>query len=407
MFETIYSKPADIRRHEAGPLSKERCDYLRHLADRGASTKTLQNKAWFIGWVALEMRTWPTDHSFAEADLDHLSASWTKTRPQSAKRFRSTAKYWLSWLGRLAPVATSPQGPDDDKIEAFIKAQREDRGLSAETCKNRRKQVQFFLSFVGRQRWTLLELSAEQVDAYFQHVGQKWCRSSIKQAASSLRAWFRHCERQNWTRPKLAEVVLSPRIYRYEGLPRGPTWDEIRRVVVSTQGDDRMQLRDRAILLLLAIYGIRSGELRRLSLDDIDWKKDRIRITRSKTIRVDSFPLEPSVGNALALYIHSARPRCSTRSLFVTMQAPFRALSQMRLYEIVTGRFAAVTPGKKTYGPQELRHACAQHLLENGYSFKEVGDQLGHRDPQTTRIYAKVDLNSLRRIAMGSLGSLA
>jgi site-specific recombinase XerD len=381
--------------------------YLRHLADRGASANTLQNKAWYIGWVASEMRRWPTDHSFTEADLDDLSASWAETRPQSAKRFCSTATDWLSWLGRLAPAPTSPRKPYDDKIEAFIKAQREERELSAETCKNRLKQVRLFLSFVDRQGWTLSELSPEQVDAYFRQIGQKWCRSSIKQAASSLRVWFRHCQGQNWISTKLADVVLSPRIYSHEGLPRGPTWDAVRRVVVSTQGEGRMQMRDRAILLLLAVYGLRSGELRRLSLDDIDWKRDRIRVTRSKIIKVDTFPLEPSVGNALALYIRRARPRCSSRTLFLTIQAPFRALSLKRLHEIVTERFAAVTPGKKTYGPQKLRHACAQHLLETGHSFKEVSDHLGHRDPVTTRIYAKVDLNSLRRVAMESLGGLA
>ena len=70
-----------------------------------------------------------------------------------------------------------------------------------------------------------------------------------------------------------------------------------------------MRMRDRAILLLLAVYGLRSGEVRRLSLDDIDWKRDRIRVTRSKIIKVDTFPLEPSVGNAVALYIRRGRPR--------------------------------------------------------------------------------------------------
>jgi len=407
MFETIYSRPRDIRRHGVGPLSSERSDYLRHLADRGAATKTLRNKASYLIWVASEMRRWPTDHSFTESDLDDLCASWAPTRPQSAKRCRSATMGWLFWLGRLASAKTCPRKLHDDKVEAFIKSQREERELCVETCNNRRKQVRLFLSFVERQGWMLSGLSPEQVDAYFQHIGQKWRRSSIKLAASSLRAWFRHCERQNWTPSRLADVVLSPRIYRYEGLPRGPTWNEVRRVVVSLQGEDPMQMRDRAILLLLVVYGLRSGEVRRLSLDDIDWKRDRIRVTRSKIIKVDTLPLEPSVGNALALYIRRARPQCSNRTLFLTMHAPFRAISLNRFYQVVTERFAAVSPGKRTYGPQELRHACAQHLPETGHSFKQIGDHLGHRDPMTTRIYAKVDLDSLRRVAMESLGGLA
>jgi site-specific recombinase XerD len=89
------------------------------------------------------------------------------------------------------------------------------------------------------------------------------------------------------------------------------------------------------------------------------------------------------------------------------MVAPFRPLSLNRLHEIVSERFASLDSGKTRCSPQRLRHACAQHLLETGHSFKEIGDHLGHRDPMTTRIYAKVDLDSLRLVAMEDLGGVA
>lgn len=168
-----------------------------------------------------------------------------------------------------------------------------------------------------------------------------------------------------------------------------------------------MQLRDHAILLFLAIYALRSSELRQLTLDDIDWKRERIRIVRSKTGKTDTFPLELAVGNALARYLRHARPRCGSRALFLTIQAPFRPLSQGRLLDIVNEHFVVLGAGKKGCSPQLIRHACAQHLLDTGHSFKQVSDHLGHVNPMTTRIYAKVDLQSLRLVAMDDLGGLA
>ncbi|MBI5479566.1 MAG: tyrosine-type recombinase/integrase [Deltaproteobacteria bacterium] len=95
-------------------------------------------------------------------------------------------------------------------------------------------------------------------------------------------------------RPGLAAAVLLPRIYREEGLPLGPTWDQVARMLVETAGDEPVQIRDHAILRLLSVYGLRSGEVRRLTLEDLDWQRERIRIVRSKTARVETLPLEPT-----------------------------------------------------------------------------------------------------------------
>jgi integrase len=178
-------------------------------------------------------------------------------------------------------------------------------------------------------------------------------------------------------------------------------------MLAETNGGCTVSLRDHAILLLLSVYGLRSGELRRLRLEDIDWEHDKIRFVRSKISRSETAPLEPRVGNAIARYLREGRPTTDSRVVFLTVRAPYRALSAGGLYHVVEHRLRTEAHASKGRGPHGLRHACARHLVEAGRSFKEVGDHLGHRSPDATRIYAKVDLRSLRRVAFDELGGLS
>jgi site-specific recombinase XerD len=152
---------------------------------------------------------------------------------------------------------------------------------------------------------------------------------------------------------------------------------------------------------------MRSGELRRLQLDGIDWMKETIRIVRSKSGRQDTYPLDATVGNAIARYLRHGRPRSDSRVLFLTIQAPFRPLSPAALAYMVRSRLARVISTRKGLSPHALRHACARHLVDAGLTLKEIGDHLGHRCPEATRIYTKVDLTALRLVALEDLGSLA
>lgn len=152
---------------------------------------------------------------------------------------------------------------------------------------------------------------------------------------------------------------------------------------------------------------MRSGEARRLRVDDIDWRRDRISFVRSKSGRCAQAPLESRVGNALARYLREARPSSSSRIVFLALRPPFAPLSPSGLYSAVARHFPADERPAKGRGPHGLRHACARRLLESGSSFKEVGDHLGHRDPDATGVYAKVDLAALRRVAFDDLGGLS
>jgi site-specific recombinase XerD len=252
----------------------------------------------------------------------------------------------------------------------------------------------------------LAAVTPEHLDAYFQHVAPRWSRVSLRSSAVALRIWFRHCEAKGWVRPGLAAAILVPRIYREESIPIGPTWDTVARVITEADGDTPLQRRNGAMLRLAAIYGLRSGEIRRLQVGDVDSASHRISIIRSKSGHRELLPLEGSVERAIGRYLRDARPQSDQAALFLTVRAPFRPLSASALYDVVASHLPTTDRPRKGRGPHGLRHACARHLIEAGLSFKEVGDHLGHRSPDSTRIYAKVHVAALRLVAFEDFGGL-
>jgi site-specific recombinase XerD len=247
----------------------------------------------------------------------------------------------------------------------------------------------------------------DDVDEFLMFKGDNgWNRESVSTAAQALRSFFRHAERRGWCKPEIAAGIQGPKIYKYAGLPEGPTWDDVRRVLQSSKGSSPSAIRARAILLLIALYGLRSGEVSRLLLDDIDWRAETFVITHSKRGGSQLYPLRRDVGDAMLKYLTNVRPRTSCRNVFVTISPPYRPLGVSTLYCIVSTRLNRLGVQCPKKGPHSLRHACATHLLQQGASFKEIGDILGHRQANSVGVYAKVDLNALRAVAKVSLGGL-
>ena len=199
--------------------------------------------------------------------------------------------------------------------------------------------------------------------------------------------------------------MKAARVYRHESLPLSPSWDDVKIILKNTEGDNSASIRDRAILMLLSIYGLRSSEVLKLQLEDIDWRNELLHLKRAKTSKLQTFPLSSTVGNALLRYIKEIRPNhCSRREVFLCRQAPYRPLTST--YHIVNKYMEPLGLAIKRHGPHALRHACASHLINEGVSLKEISDLLGHQELETTRIYTKVDLSSLRQIANLDFGDL-
>jgi integrase/recombinase XerD len=398
MFEQLFGKAHALARHRDGPLFAERLSFLTELADRGVSRNVLRSSAQkllvFIEWFGLATRP-------------HRIITRDEVRKKiSDRRVRSLATRWLRFLRRLEehPIQASPYA---GKLNAFADYMEHERGLSPVTIRNRRWLVPRFLNRLGSASGSLREITPDQIDeALSEMVGRGgYARVTIQTWAGELRAFFRYAETRGWCRKGLAACIRGPRLFAQASLPIGPSWHEVQRLFAMTEGDRPFDIRDRAILMLLAIYGLRAGEVNRLRLDDFDWERELFTVMPGKTRRSRTYPLTRPVGDAVLRYLKEVRPRTSHRELFLTLLAPVRPLRQA-LWSIVAKRLRSVNGSLPHHGPHALRHACAARLLTEGLSLKEIGNHLGHSDPEATRIYAKVDLVGLRQVADFDLGGM-
>jgi integrase/recombinase XerD len=185
-------------------------------------------------------------------------------------------------------------------------------------------------------------------------------------------------------------------------LPRSITWNEVEQMLLKVDRRSAVGKRDYAILLLLVTYGLRSREIGALTLDDIDWKRDRLDIRGRKAGHSTVYPLAPTVGEAILDYLKQGRPQTTSRAVFIGAYAPYTPLSRVAVsmrakWHLRKAEISVSRPGSHT-----LRHTCVQHLVDSGFSLKTIGDFMGHRTPDATKIYAKVNVEALRQVALGN-----
>jgi site-specific recombinase XerD len=183
-------------------------------------------------------------------------------------------------------------------------------------------------------------------------------------------------------------------------LPRAISAEHARRALDACDRRTAIGRRDYAVLLLLARLGLRAGEVVALLLDDVDWDAGRMRV-RGKGGREAWLPLPTDVGQAIAAYLQHARPNAPDRHLFLRASAPIRGLkSGMAVASIVAHALRRAGIDTPRRGAHQFRHALATQMLRHGASLAEIGELLRHRSPQTTALYARVDLAALRALAL-------
>ena len=143
---------------------------------------------------------------------------------------------------------------------------------------------------------------------------------SVATSAKALRTFFQYAAVRGWCPNSIATGIDGPRLFQHEGLPVGPAWPDVRRLIASTIGDSARDIRDHAILLLLATYGLRSGEVAGLRLQDVNWESETVSIARLKQRRGQEYPLVAEAGEAIKAYLASSEAKSRTISQFQTQQ---------------------------------------------------------------------------------------
>ncbi len=403
MFDQIFERPCILARYRTGPFLEERLAFLAHLADQGYSRKNLQNNARDLLLIAQTLA--PANRPRKALTLAEVNRKMAN-QPRRYRSLYPLAIRWLRFVGRLQE-RPAPLTPWEKKIKAFADYLKREAELSPVTIYDRCWWVRKFFDRLRVKQGSLHEITPQRIDMTFQElVGPGgYSRRTIQGCATVLRSFFRFAETRGWCRKGLAATIRNPRVFKQASLPLGPSWDDVRRLLAMTEGDKPSNIRARPLLMLLAIYGLRRGEVSRLRLEDFDWEHEVFRVVSSKTGWVRTYPLMRSVGDAILRYLQEVRPRSPYREVFLSLRPPFRPILSS-LWEMVGRRLLSLNVSLPHYGPHSLRHACATRLLAAGLSLKEIGDQLGHVDPDTTRIYAKVDLVGLRQVADFDMGGV-
>lgn len=413
MLATLYKKPSTLQRHLEAPLLDEREQYLMHLSELGLKLRPLMDTASSLLFIIQELKL----EELRDVELKEVlraGARWAKRRRAKLKlgntkdslyHFTRIANKWLRFVGRLK-VPTRPSAPFAVLLMDFAKA-LSDHGRSGETVKTYCAQTSLFLRWFAQRHRSFRLLHLEDVDDFLAVKGTAgWNRTSISTLARTLRVFFSYAEQRRWCVRGIAKGMLVPRRYKKADIPEGPSWEDVRRLLESVPGERAADIRARAVLTLLAVYGVRSGEISRLQLDHIDWRRRTFIVHRSKRGGVQQFPLTHEVGDAIVDYLTKARPRCAYPHVFVSLHIPYRPLTQQMVWEITNYWYKQVGIHCRHNGPHSLRHACATHLLREGSSYRELADFLGHRNPNSPRTYAQVDLSALRRVGDFSLEGL-
>ncbi len=415
MFENLFTYPAVLSRHINAPFAQEREQYLTHRARDGTAKETLLRIARELLVIVEEMDL-SGNNKITDRDIKLAAKRWAskqiqRNRAHGAKHpqilFIQVARDWLGFIGQLKTKKVRPS-PPCPMVEDFASYMKNERGLSEATIFTRSWYIKLFIKWLTTQKCTINNVSVADIDKFItrQQCKQNWSRVTCAHCTSSLRTFFRHAERRNWCANGIADAIESPRIFKQEALPVGPAWEDVQKLLGSTETNVPVDIRDRAILILLAIYGFRSNEVIHLTLDDLDWEQEIINIYRSKSRITQTYPLIHSAGEAVLEYLKKVRPKAQCRNIFLTVRAPFQPISSSSIYRIVNKRMLKLGIEAVHKGPHSLRHACAAHLVSEGFSLKEIGDHLGHRSAFATRTYAKVDINGLREVADFDIGGL-
>jgi integrase/recombinase XerD len=301
------------------------------------------------------------------------------------------------FVGR--PRRHAIRDPFADQAPGFSAYLRHERGLRETTLRMYDEHLRVFAAYLNDigQR-DLRGLSPAVVSGFLTDRSQ-----GLHGRCGVLRVFLRYVHREQLVARDLSLVAQAAPCYRLAHVPRSITAEDVRRMLDAVDRDTVLGRRDYAMLRLLVTYGLRAREVAALTLDDIDWRHDRLRVPARKAGHSTAYPLSPGVGAALLEYLRAGgRPVTRLRQVFFHVTAPCMPITQ----GAVSSRAARYLHQTGVVGPRlgshTLRHSCVQRLVEAGWSLKAIGDYVGHASPASTEIYSKVAVETLRDVALGA-----
>jgi len=302
----------------------------------------------------------------------------------------------------VVPAPVPPAATAADRLQSEFRLYlQQERALASTTQDCYLKFVSEFLTErFGMGPVDLSGLCAADVTGFVRRRAITIQSIRVQLMTTALRSFLRFARYRGDIDKDLAACVPAVANWKLSTIPRALPPCQVERVLTSIDRRTVMGRRDYAILLILARLGLRAGEIKTLTLEDLDWQEGLITV-RGKAGRYSQLPLPADVGEAIADYLQHGRPIVSSRCVFLRTRAPAGGFKgQCGIGSIVQHALARAGVDAPRKGAHQFRHGLASQLLGQGASLFEIGELLRHRSPQTTAIYAKVDLASLATLAL-------
>lgn len=318
---------------------------------------------------------------------------------------RAALKRLLSVLrdaGAIAPAAPQPTNPQDQIFEEFGDYLRSERGLTPKSIIRHLPVIRRFLNEVCPSGASDLgKIGQEGVTRYIERHARDGSAGSGKAMCWALRSFLRYLYHSGLHPLALAGCVPSIRHWKLASLPTYLSAAQVRKVLDGCDRTTVLGRRDYAVLMMLAKLGLRAAEVMSLTLDDIDWRSGEMLVCAKGRQRA-RMPMPTDVGAAVVAYLRDGRPTSSCRRLFLRTLAPNVGFASGCAITMIakTALERAGIRGYAHQGAHIFRHSLATALLRSGATLSEIGQVLRHKSHDTTRIYAKVDIDTLRTLCL-------
>ena len=379
--------------------------YAARLVDVGLA----RHGTWRCLNVVGNLLSWMASRRARLSDLDERMVE-RYLRHQGAKHAiqlddRAALKRWLLTLrtaGTIAPAEAPINTPQEQIFAEFGAYLRSERGLTAKTIAHHLPAIRRFLFEVCPAGASDLDkIKQDEVIRYVECHALDLGPTSAKMMCWSLRAFLRYLHHTGLNPHALAGCVPSIRRWKLVSLPTYLSAAQVQQVLDGCDRASAIGRRDFAILMMLSKLGLRADEVATLTLDDIDWRGGEM-LVRAKGRQRAGMPIASDVGAAVVAYLRDGRPKSSCRQLFLRSLAPHTGFASASAITMIakTALERAGIRGYAHQGAHIFRHSLATELLRSSATLAEIGHLLRHKSHDTTRIYAKVDIEVLRTLGL-------
>ena len=406
MIEEFFKQRSTVARLQSGPMAQQLPSIAEALHQEQYPPETIRRYV----RVADGLGRWLNEHglSLAETDETILARYRGDTGRRDKGQLRAAGRGLAKLLallraqGAVGEPVRSTGSEGDRLVAAFDFHLQHVAGLMPGTRSWYLRYAMLFVKATAdAESFDIAKVTPQAITDFVCAEAAKLKPSACAAPATGMRVFLRFLVTSRGLPPGVTGAVPTIRQWKLASLPKHLSADEVDRTLATCDEQSPAGKRDRVILLLLLRLALRAGEVARLRLSDIDWREGAVRIYSAKSVRERMLPLPSDVGQALAEYLRDSRPASVQPYVFLRTSAPFSPITGCSTVSGIAKRHLKLAGiSIRGLSAHAFRHTAATQMVRRGASFKQVADVLGHRLLETTNIYAKLDEETLHRVAL-------